>query len=60
MNKFLKAVAVAATVALLSATTGCAAVPGQPLTQNQQNNEQSPFNPGMGNWGWNDNNQNGG
>jgi hypothetical protein len=59
MNQVLKAVATVIVCGLLATTTGCSSIPGQPLTQDQQNNVSSPFNPGAGNWGWNDSNQNG-
>ncbi len=59
MKKIIKTVAAFLAVSLLTATVGCSAIPGQPLTKNQETNELSPFNPGMGNWGWNANNQNG-
>lgn len=59
MNHILKAVAAALICGLLSTVTGCSSIPGHPLTEGQINNEFSNSNGGMGNWGWNDNNQNG-
>ena len=59
MNHILKAVAAVLVCGLLSTVTGCSAIPGQPLTEGQINHEFSNSNGGMGNWGWNDNNQNG-
>lgn len=59
MNQLVKAVAAALIAGLLSTVTGCSSIPGHALTEGQTNNEFSSFNPGMGNWGWNDNNQNG-
>lgn len=59
MNQVFKAVAVALIAGLLSTVTGCSSIPGQALTEGQINNEFSNSNSGLGNWGWNEHNQNG-